>query len=69
MQLQLDSLQYFAWVLCMCVSGGHGSGVPESKILEKPDPDLESLCHFGSSRSLRGHFLKKNKGKPRLHRW
>jgi len=30
---------------------------PESKICEKPDP--ESLFHFGSSRSLRGHFLGK----------
>jgi len=25
---------------------------PESKICEKPDPDRESLFHFGSSRSL-----------------
>jgi len=31
---------------------------PESKFCEKPDPDLESLFHFGSSKSLRGIFLK-----------
>ena len=39
---------------------------PESKICEKPDPDPESLFHFGSSRSLCGHFLGKNNGKLRL---
>jgi len=27
---------------------------PESKICEKPDPDAESIFHFGSSRSLCG---------------
>jgi len=39
---------------------------PEQKICEKPDP--ESLFHFGSSRSLRGHFLSKNMGNFRLDR-
>jgi len=34
---------------------------PESKIWEKTNP--ESLFHFGSSRSLCGHFLSKNVGK------
>ena len=62
--------------------GGTGSGLPEwtpagfcvflsdaeSKIFEKPDPDAESLFYFGSSRSLRGHFLGKNMGKLRLDR-
>jgi len=38
----------------------------ESKICEKTDPDPESLFHFGSSRSLCGHFLSKNMGKFRL---
>jgi len=36
---------------------------PESKNCEKPDPDPESLFHFGSSRSLCSHFLGKNMGK------
>jgi len=62
--------------------GGTGSGLPEStpagfcvflsdpesKICEKPDPDPVSLFHFGSSRSLCGHFLIKNMGKSRLDR-
>jgi len=33
---------------------------PESKICEKPDPDLESLFNISSCRSLCGHFLSKN---------
>jgi len=64
--------------------GGHRSGLPEStpagfwvfpsdpdpesKICEKPDPDLESLLNFTSSRSLRGHFLSENMGEFRLDR-
>jgi len=28
---------------------------PESKFCEKPEPDLESLLNFGSSRCLRGY--------------
>jgi len=39
---------------------------PESNICEKPDP--ESLFHFGSTRSLCGHFLGKNMVKLRLYR-
>jgi len=39
---------------------------PESNVCEKPDP--ESLFHFGSSRSLCGHFFGKNMGKLRLDR-
>jgi len=39
---------------------------PESKIWEKTDP--ESLFNFGSSRSLCGHYLSKNRGKLRLDR-
>jgi len=42
---------------------------PDPKICEKPVPDPESLFHFGSSRSLCGHFLGKNMGKLRLGRW
>ena len=58
---------------------GTGSGLPEStparfcvflsgpdsesKICEKPDPQIESLFHFGSCRTLCGHFLGKNRGK------
>jgi len=30
---------------------------PEPKICEKPDPDPQSLIHFGNSRSLCGPFL------------
>ena len=41
---------------------------PESKILEKTDPDLDSLFNFGSSRSLCGHFLNRNMGKLQLDR-
>jgi len=42
----------------------YGSGsVPESKICEKLNPDPESLFHFGSSRSLCGHFLGITMGK------
>jgi len=64
--------------------GGTGSGLPEStpvgfcaflsdpgpvsKICEKPDPDPESHFHFGTSRSLCGHFLGKNMGELRLDR-
>jgi len=44
-------------------SFGPGSGV---KNLGKPDP--ESLIYFSSSRSLCGHFLRKNVGKLRLDR-
>ena len=56
---------------------GHGSGVPESTPTQdsafffrvrKEKPDLESLFNFGSSRSLRCHFLSKNIGKFRLDR-
>jgi len=70
--------------LPICTGGGHGSGLPEStparfwvflsepdpesKIFEKPDPDLESLLNFTSSRSLRGHFLSENMGEFRLDR-
>jgi len=36
---------------------------PETKIGEKPDPEPESLFHFGSSRSLCSHFLGKNMSK------
>ena len=32
---------------------------PESKIFEKPNPDPESLFHFGSSRNMCGHFLSR----------
>ena len=42
---------------------------PESKICEKPDPYLESLSDFGSSRSLRGHFISKTMAKFRLDPW
>jgi len=45
----------------------------ESNIGEKPDPDLESLVIFDSSRGLRGlykcHFLSTNIAELRLHRW
>jgi len=44
---------------CVCLSNPD----PESKICEKPDPDPESLFNFGSSRSLRCHFLSKNMSK------
>jgi len=30
---------------------------PDLKICERPDPDPESLFHFGSNRSLCGYFL------------
>ena len=39
---------------------------PETKIYEKPDPEL--LFNFGSSRSLCGHFLSKIMGKFTLDR-
>jgi len=42
---------------------------PESKICEKPDPEPESLFHFGSSRSLCGHLLGKNMDKLQLDGW
>jgi len=42
---------------------------PKSKICEKPDPDPESLFHFGSSRSLCGHFCSKIMGKLQLDWW
>jgi len=41
---------------------------PESKIFEKTDPDPEPFFNFGSSRSLRGHFLSVKMGKFRLDR-
>ena len=66
----------------MATRGGTGSGLPEpipagfciflsdpdpeSKICDKSDP--ESLFHFGSSRSLCGHFFGKNMGKLQLDR-
>jgi len=42
---------------------------PDSKICEKPGPDPESLINFSSSRSLRGHFLRKKMCKFRMDRW
>ena len=46
---------------------------PQSKIYEKPNPDLESLVIFGSSRSLNGlytcYILSKNIAEFWLHRW
>jgi len=41
---------------------------PESTILEKRDPDPQSLFNFGSNRSLCGLFLSKNMGKLWLDR-
>ena len=49
---------------CVCLSDPDS----QSKICEKPDPDPESIFHFGSSRSLCGHFLSKSMGKFRLDR-